>query len=113
MTEHYQGIVDLLEMLSATGAKKTLSRDIKKPLSTKTPIQVTEKDLVWLQKIIDNWNDYHVITAVQNLDYLVPLLKEFQRLLKKERIRRKKMTDIKLATVYPLPKVKFMVELIG
>lgn len=90
MTEQYQAIVDLLEMLSATEAKKTLSRDIKKPLSTKTFEQVTEKDLLWLQKIIDNWNDYNVITAVQNLGYLIPLLTQLQRMLKKERIKRKR-----------------------
>lgn len=90
MTGAYQGIIDLLALLSATDARKTLSRGKKLP--TKAAEQVTREDLVWLQKIADNWDDYDVRTAAQNLEYLVPLLQEFQRILKKENIRRDERT---------------------
>jgi hypothetical protein len=93
MTEPYQAIIELLMMLSATEANKTLSRDRK--LSSKVVEKVTRQDLVRLQRIIDIWNDYHVITAIQNLEYLVPLLTEFQRLLKKERMYRDERTRAK------------------
>jgi hypothetical protein len=88
MTEPYQIIVDLLKMLSATDAKKTLSR--YKKLTTKAAEQVTKKDILLLQKIAENWNDYNVITAVQNLEYLVPLLEEFRRILMREYVIKRK-----------------------
>jgi hypothetical protein len=84
MTDAYEIIDILLNELSAIKTEKVFSM---------TPDQVVEHNSEYLQKYVDNGNDYHIHSTNRNLKYLIPLLVEFQRRIEKEQKFRTKDSD--------------------